>query len=253
MTTLKTGMKPWSTSEIKLKFHKYLYRQALPYAPKEFGHVHESAPSGGWGMLANDEVGDCTIAGIMHGQMVWDWATNNTITKFDDDVARKQYFALTGGVDSGLNPVEVASFWQNDGLIDASGKTHKVAAYAAINTPNDLIESAYLFGFSGLGVFLPDNAIPQFIAGKVWDDTSMPMNPQHGHFIPVVGRNSHGNLMVVTWGRLHAITQKWLDRYFAGGVAYISQEYFNKTGVSPEGFNFKQLSDDLTQLGSDNG
>src|SRR6476469_3192619 len=112
MTTkrLKTGMNPWSTHDIKLKFHQYLNRKALPVAPAQFGHVRREAPEGGWQMLGNDQYGDCTVAGIAHGQMVWDWANKRTIPEFNTDIVVQQYMELTGGEDNGLDPIQVANY-----------------------------------------------------------------------------------------------------------------------------------------------
>lgn len=241
------GMKNWSTSQIALKFSAYA--TALPVPPTHFGHVGYAQPpvASGWGMLGNDAVGDCVVAGAAHIQMVWDWATRHDIPSFNTQQIVAQYFALTGGQDSGLDPVAFAAWWQNQGLADANGVIHKVRSYTALVNTHQAIEAAYCFGVAGLGLMIPESAESQFEHGHVWDDLSSA--PAGGHFVPLVGRNSHGNLVVVTWGRLQAMTQAYFDRYFMGGVAYTSQDYMTARGLSPEGFNFAQLDDDMAALG----
>jgi hypothetical protein len=245
---LKRGMLPLDLSKIPLKFSSYIKRDKVPAVPPQFGHVHVSNPMGGWGMLGNDRYGDCTIAGIAHGQMVWDWASASAIPPFTDNQIVSQYMTLTGGADNGLDPVSVAQWWQQSGLTDSHGKVHKVRSFTAVEQVSQAIEAAYLFGFSGLAIQMPHSAEQQFINGEPWSDTSGDPQPNEGHFVPLVGRNSAGNLMVVTWGRLHAATPEWMDKYFVGSVAYTSQEYMMASGLSPEGFNFDQLDADMASL-----
>jgi hypothetical protein len=245
---MKRGMSSFDISKIPLKFGAYVNRKLLPALPTRFGHVAHDAPHGGWGMLGNDTKGDCTVAGIAHGLMVWRWAVDGEMPPFDERTIVEQYLSLTGGADTGLDPVQVARWWKDSGLVDARGVAHTIRTYTAIDTTQNLAEAAYLFGFAGCGLWLPDNAEDQFSKGEVWDDLTYDPNPGAGHFVPLVGRNSKGNYMVVTWGALQAATPQWLEKYFAGGVAYTSREYMRTSGLSPEGFNFQQLDSDMMSL-----
>jgi hypothetical protein len=250
MMTLMRGMLPWSPFQIGLKFDKYVKAAALPQVPHQFGHVkRDDLPvTGSWGMLGNDRKGDCTVAGIAHGQEVWDWATKRTIPRFTDQNIIDQYLSLTGGNDGGLDPIQVAGYWRNSGLQDADGNIYKIEAYSGITSTSSAVLAAYLFGFSGIGLYMPNSAEAQFEKGHVWDDTSGRANVFNGHYVPLVGRNSAGHLMVVTWGQIHAMTQDWLDKYFMGGVGYISRDYFLSSGLSPEGFAFDTLVADLKAI-----
>lgn len=244
---LQRGMLKWSTDDIPLLYARYRTAQ-LPPVPHHFGHVGQAEPPtvGGWQMLGNDRFGNCVVAGAAHGQMVWDWATKRTIPQFSDAGIAEQYFELTGGEDTGLDPVQFAQWWQSVGLADASGVRHNIRSLAAITDTDQAIEAAYIFGFSGLGLYLPASAEQQFSEGAIWDDLSG--KPSGGHYVPLVGRNSNGNLVVVTWGRLHAMTPAYLNRYFMGGVAYTSRDYMTAMGISPEGYNFAQLDADMAAL-----
>lgn len=250
MANYKTGMSSFDIGKIHLKFRSYLNRAALPAVPKPFGHVLANTPPGGWHMYGNDRYGDCTVAGIAHGLLVWNWVTKKHIPLFSESSIINQYLGLTGGADTGLDPVAVASWWKSTGLVDSSGSIHKCRSYTAVTTPELAVEAAFLFGFSGCAVWLPSSAMDQFDNNQVWDDTSDDPNPNEGHYIPLVGQNSAGNYMFVTWGRIQAATPDWVDKYFVGGVAYTSEDYMLKSGLSPDGFNFTQLDDDMAELSS---
>jgi hypothetical protein len=241
-------MKEWSTDQIKLKFAAYLDESVLPPVPSHFGHVGQAQPpvEGGWGMLGNDQCGDCTIAGIAHAVQTWRWATRKPVPAFDTQGIVNQYMALAGGQDEGLDPVEVANWMRKTGVQDAAGQHHTIGSYAAINNLHYSIVAAYLFGVCGLGLFLPKTAERQFMAGQVWDDTSNP--PHGGHYVPLVGVNSKGNPVVVTWGKLQAMTPAFFRKYFIGAIAYISDDYMLETGKSPEGFDLTALQADLHKV-----
>jgi hypothetical protein len=53
---------------------------------------------------------------------------------------------------------------------------------------------------------------------------------------------------VVTWGRLQAVTDKFWQKYFLGGVAYFSPEYLLANGVSPEGIKEADLDTAIASL-----
>src|SRR5207342_1380181 len=109
--------------------------------------------------------------------------------------------------DNGTDMQEAASYRRKTGVVDADGNRHLIDAYAAIE-PGDvdtLMLSTYLFGAAGVGIRFPISAMQQFDAGQPWDVVTG-SRIDGGHYIPVVGRNSAGHLLCVTWGRLHAMT-----------------------------------------------
>lgn len=244
--TLQRGMKPWREDAIKLQFVNYLDRSKLPAVPRTYGHVKRNDVP--WGMLGNDEVGDCVLAGRAHETMVYALATRRGLPSFTSDGIKEQYFALTGGKDEGLDPISVAKWSVTTGLKDAAGELHKVKAFASVNNDKDLDIAAYIFGACGIGFLVPDTALAEFDAGKPWVATSEAPNREHGHYVPLVGRNSRGLRFVVTWGRLQAVTDAFWRKYFVGAVAYFSLEYMLANGISPEGIKEAQLDSDLRAL-----
>lgn len=236
-----------------LKLGAYLDKAQLPPLPAVFGH-YPSIPPEAWGMLGNDQVGDCTIAGVEHVEMIWNAIVGST-TRFSTGTALQDYSSITGynpddpNTDVGSDSVTVASYWKTTGLIDTQGKRHHLAAYLSIDPTNieNLYYSCWLFGATGLGVNLPASAQSQFENNQPW--TVVPGDEiVGGHYIPLVGRDKE-QLYVVTWGRLQPVTEEWVETYLSESVAYLSQEDLIDD-KSPEGFNYPQLVSDLKHVGS---
>jgi len=234
----------------KLKLRDYLVRPMLPKVPKVFGHLTAAAPPGGWSMLGNNNKGDCVMAGAAHETMLWAWATNRSIPKFDTAGVVGQYLNLTGGADTGLDPVSAAQWRQNVGITDADGKVHKIDAYVQIENVDELKLAGYLFGCAGQCWSLPDTAEDQFSAGQVWNDLSGPPDPDEGHYTPFGGVNSVGNLEFLTWGQIQGASEAYTAKYMVtnGCIAYLSQEYLLATGLSPEAINWGDLEADLQEV-----
>jgi hypothetical protein len=125
-----------------------------------------------------------------------------------------------------------------------------VKAYLALSPGNvdQLMLAMYLFGAVGIGFKFPDSAMAQFDAGKPWDVVPGPA-PTDGHYVPGLGRDSNGNIIVVTWGKVQLMTPKFYKKYCDEVVAYVSEEMLvPPTQVSLEGFKLDQLVKDLDTL-----
>jgi len=253
VSTLKRGLQPYREDSIQMKFGAYLVDAHLPTLPKMFGHVTNIPPQAAgtdirqWGMLGNDTYGDCVMAGAAHETMLWAQATGKPVPYFTTPVITQQYFGLTGGGDDGLD-ITVAAQWRRDhGLQDAHGRIHKIKAYTEIDSVDDLLMAAYLFGSCGLGVQMPDSAERAFRAGHIWDDITGA--PGGGHYMPVMGVNHNGHIVLNTWNNIQAATRQWVEHYMMVGVAYFSEDYLLANGVTPEAINVAALDDALKQLG----
>lgn len=245
---LKLGKTPARLGAVKLKFETYADTSALPKVPKSFGHEGLIAD---WGMLGNDQVGDCVLAGGGHETMMWtkeggvpvQFSTANTV---------KDYSRITGynpadpNTDQGTDMQAAASYRQKMGLADANGKRHKIGAYLALR-PGDLNQhllAAYLFGAVGIGIEFPSSAMDQFNSGKPWSIVRG-SKIEGGHYVPVVAHR--GNLVVVTWGRTQQMTTTFFKKYNDESVVYLSPEMM-VSGKSPEGFDMTSLMSDLQAI-----
>ena len=187
----------------------------LPTPPIVFG---QQALISDWGILGNDTKSCCTEARIAHQIMLWG-AQAGTPVQFTPDNVVTAYSAITGydpsrpDTDQGSDVDEAMTYWRTNGIRDAAGKVHYIDMFADIPVSNValLTQAAWIMGSVGVGFALPDSADKQFSAGEPWDDVGDP--PGDGHDVPIVGRNSAGNYIVVTWGRTHAATPRFLARY----------------------------------------
>jgi hypothetical protein len=242
----KTAARPGAVS---MKLSAYLSKAQLPVPPANFGHYDLISK---FGMLGNDNYGDCVWAGAGHETMMWCKEADCTVA-FNDKGALSDYSAVTGfnrndpSTDQGTDMQVAASYRRKTGVIDAKGKRHKVVAYLAIAKGNleQHMAAAYLFGAVGIGIKFPKSAMDQFNAGKPWDVVTG-AKLDGGHYIPLVGRRN-GNLLVVTWGKVQEMTPKFFAKYNDESIVYLTEEDL-KDHLTPEGFNVKQLRADLAAL-----
>lgn len=245
----KTAARPY-----QLHLGDYLDHAKLPIIPLQFGH---DLAVKSWGMLGNDMVGDCVVAGGFHETMLWNSETGVSVA-VSQRCALETYSAITGydptqTAEDGSNPtdqgtdVQVAAQWRVDhGLVDDHGNTHKIAAFVAIK-PNlaELYAAAYLFGAVGIGLQLPSSAQDQFDAGEPW--TVVPGDSIEGlHYVSVVARRTDG-IHVITWGREQVMTEQFFRTYCDEAVVYFSEEMLSG-GVDLDGFDREQLVADLHAL-----
>jgi hypothetical protein len=255
-TTFKLGKLPARPNAVRFRMTTYVLK--LPEPPNTFGHFGLIRD---WEMLGNDSYGDCVLAGAAHETMLWTAmrATRRTITQaedmFDDAQVLSDYSAVTGfdprdlSTDRGTDMEEAAAYRRKVGILDRSGTRHKVSAYLSIR-PGDFKRhkvGAYLFGAVGIGILFPGSAMDQFNRGEPWDVVSG-SSIEGGHYIPVVGFTGE-IIWVVTWGRLQAMTRRFLEKYNDESIAYVSREMLRKSGKSPEGVRIRQLEADLKGLG----
>lgn len=244
----KLGVSGFDKSKVPLRVSNYFMTPLLPKVPRTFGHVRGKAPGSGWGMLGNNEYGCCVMAGAAHEHMIWDYATNKPIPPFSAPTIVKQYMALSGGVDAGLDPIQVAVHRQIYGITDDRGAVHKIKAHALIDNLSELEYAIWLYGAAGVCVALPDGAEDTFEKNKVWSDTTQPPDTDRGHYIVGLARNSLGNWVFGTWGTLQGATDAWVHKYMIGGLCYFSTDYLKTTGVSPEGIDEARLDADLAVI-----
>lgn len=253
-TRLKLGKKPATHDDRDLLFAKYATAQ-LPTPPAEFGHETLYGAKA-WGMLGNDQWGDCAWAGPAHETMILTTEGAKPAT-FTTESVLSDYSAGTGfdpnAGPSGSNPTDqgsevrdVLKYRAKTGIVDGAGARHKVGAYVKLNQKDldQVLQAAYVFEVVGLGIEFPGSAMDQFNEGKPWDVVKG-AQIEGGHYIPLVAHRE--NLEVITWGALQQMTPAFLAKYCDEAWAYISLEDL-KAGKSPEGFDLEQLTSDLAAL-----
>ena len=238
----KLGKAPARIDTRTLRLARYI--KALPPIPAKcsYSKAVKSYPMDG-----NDRYGDCTIAGVHHHIQTMranDKADPLAITECH---VIDQYFALSGGYDSGLVELDVLKAWRNDGLFPVK---NKIAAFASVNMHDaqEVKTAIYLFGSIYLGVELP----------LAWQRASKWIKPKN-----LKGRNQPGSwgghcvigtdydastIKVVTWGALMPVDVAALAPYFSEGYVVISKDWLGADNKAPNGFNGEQLAEDLKML-----
>jgi hypothetical protein len=203
MGELKLGAlapkRPYGLSELSV------YAKGKIPSPPPFVPVPAVAD---WGMFLNDTYGICTLAGVAHEIMAWNVEVNENDPIPTDPQTKTQYFAMTGGADSGLVEADVLKTWYTDGLFG-----HKIAGYAPVN-PHDLTgihQAVAFYGGAYIGVALPASAQQQFASGQTW--TVVPGSPIVGGHCVVICGYSQTSVQIVTWGQVANVSYPWLSRY----------------------------------------
>src|ERR1043166_421294 len=131
---MRFGKNPAKNDYRTLRFQDFLSIVSLPPPPvaldvlaKVYAKLHTSDPTVLFPMDANDQYGDCAIAALAHAQTVYKGLLGQKVIMPAATVV-KDYFHLTGGVDSGLYVLEVLAFWRNH--------VDRILAYVKMNPLN---------------------------------------------------------------------------------------------------------------------
>lgn len=244
----KLGKKPAVKNSVSFRFRDYLSLAQAPVPPKV---VHHDKGITNWGMLGNDQYGDCVWAGAAHETMAWNKTAGKDIV-ISEANALSDYSAVTGfkpndpNSDQGTDMKAAASYRRKTGISSASGR-HKVAAYLAITPGNrtELKLACYLFEAVGIGIQFPASAMDQFNAGKPWTVVKG-SQIDGGHYVPMLGYDSK-YIYIITWGKVQKMSWAFFDKYCDEAIVYLSEEML-VAGKSVEGFDEASLKTDLTSL-----
>lgn len=255
------GLKPWHAkmyrlgktparpNAVKLKLSDYVDTAAI-VVPTTYGH--QKLVTDQWGMLGNDNYGDCVLAGGDHETMLFNKEAGKEVI-FTEQNALADYSAITGfnpndpNTDQGTDMQVAAAYRQKTGLVDSTGVRHKVGAYLAIDkrSKHEFMIAMSHFSALGIGIEFPGSAMDQFNEDKNWSVVKG-ATIEGGHYIPGLAYNS-SYVYIVTWGKLIRATWGFIDKYCDEAVVYLSAEMLTN-GVSLDGFNLPQLQADLSAI-----
>jgi hypothetical protein len=236
---MKLGKKARRYDRRTLRLARY-FTAALPAPPPA---VTNSQGLTDWGMMLNDTLGDCTIAGVGHAIQVWTLAQGNEVTVPDPTVL--QYYEQWDGYnpndpnsDQGGVELDVLNDWRQQGFA-----SQPLLAFADPDPQDSLHvqQAIYLFGGLYIGLQLPISAQTQ----DVWDvDTSPNGQPGSwgGHcvFVPDYDADT---LTCITWGQLKKMTWGFWGTYCDEAHALLSPNW-----QPPAGFDMATLQADLAQV-----
>lgn len=248
---MKLGKLPARKDSIKMKLSDYLKRTTISTAPPATHIVSQYYPAN-WGMLGNDQYGDCVFAGAGHETMLWNDEAKNSVL-FTPQSILNDYSAVTGfnpndpGSDNGTDMQVAASYRRKTGIVDANGKRHTVSAYLALRVGDEaqLKQAIYLFDGVGIGIQFPNSAMDQFNAGKPWT-IKRGATIEGGHYVPAIGYDRY-YVYVVTWGKVQKMSWGFFKKYCDEAIVYLSQERLTN-GKTVIGLDVAQLQADLNAL-----
>lgn len=229
---MKLGKRPASTPRA---YHLSRYVAALEAPPVSYDRSEIVLQ---WGMLGNDNVGDCVFAAIGHAVMLWSAATQKPRVVTTPE-ALAAYSAVTGYVagdpntDSGADPQAAMRWWAQEGFT-LGGVLDKLAGWCSLSPTRDQEAkfAIWRLGCVNTGLALPaaieaafsDNTIVwdippgQSLAGD-WAPGSL-----GGHDIQDVGYDSEG-VVSISWGQRYKRTWAFDRAYADEKQAMLSRDF----------------------------
>jgi hypothetical protein len=245
MSAFRFGKHPPKQDYRTLRFKDYVTSKLAAPPPSYdvlssdvYKKLKMSDPTKLFPMDGNDTLGDCTIAALAHADTVYRGMVDKKNIMSQQDVV-KLYMHLTGGIDSGLNELDVLNYWQSNVV---SGD--KILAFVKID-PKDHVhiqQAVQLFGGVYLGFQVQQNCVQEFDAHQPW--TPGPLT-QDGHAVYAVAYDT-SVVTVLTWGNTQQGTWAWWDECVDEAYALLPPEA--KDPAFAPGFNITQLQADLQNV-----
>lgn len=242
---MKLGRKAIKTDSRTLMLADYLTPSLPPPPPS----VDWTKGITGWGMMLNDQLGDCTIAGVAHAIQVWSANTASTIT-VPDSVVESYYQNWDGYVpgnastDHGGVELDVLNDWQKQGF-----GGHALVAFADPKFSNlvEIRQSIALFGGVYIGMGLPLTAQNQDLWDVVPSGGAKAKKGSWGGHCVFVPKYDENGFTCITWGELKTMTVAFWKKYCDEAHSLLGQDWLNAKG-SPPGFDQTQLQADLKAI-----
>lgn len=214
--------------------------------------VDRHVSNGDWGMLGNDEYGDCTCADSGHALMMRTANTGTMVVPTTADVLAI-YTAITGfnpqdpGTDQGAMEGDVCRYMISHGLLGhkSMGTAPIVTGKLTLSGVDHLKWGMQVFGVVRLGVNLPASAEDQF-PDYPWS-LSGDLTITGGHDVPLVKYDTQ-YAYVITWGRVQRVEWSWLLAFCEEAHAEVYPDFIRASGTSPSGFHLNTMIRDLGAL-----
>lgn len=241
----KLGRKAVKTDTRTLNLRKYL-GATLPTPPVAVDWTNGITS---YGMMKNDSLGDCTIAGCGHAVQIWTANTGGEVTVSDATI--ESYYEKWDGynpndpsTDQGGIELDVLTDWKAQ---EFAGIPLLGFADPALANLKEIRTAINLFGGVYIGLNLPVTAQTQ----EVWDvlaNGSSDAKPGSwgGHcvFVPTYDASS---FTCITWGGLKKMTAAFWNSYCDEAHALLSTAWIEQN-VPVKRFDLATLKADLALI-----
>jgi len=256
---MKLGKLPADRTTPRLYLAKYLSPTLPPLPSTAFSWTRGKKD---WGMLGNDELGLCVIAGIAHSIQV---ATLNTWNEKGDLLVTKEetvdYYSKWAGyvpgdpsTDNGAIIVDVLDRWMVDGFGMPGRPLHKLGAFADVDASNleHVLHAIHLLGPVAVGVQLPiavQGAAEWTVTPRRFDPRTWP-GSWGGHDVTLTGFDQHARMVeFISWGDVMRMSFDFFKAY----VDEAHAQLLNGWQYVPGMLDLPTLKADLAQLGKVHG
>jgi len=215
----KLGKLPVKYDSRNIKLRNIFRIKLLPPLPNDFDVDSSIGGLVDDRMFANDQWGDCVIAGRAHHTMRFEKYEQGVLINILDSEVLDEYWKEQGDgshPDNGLVMLDSLNRWRHDGWIAAT-KHYDIYAYAEVGCKelNEVKYSIYLLYGAYAGLFLPLSAQSQIQNGQIWSVTSGPESlpgTWGGHCVYLVSYDDTGPTCM-TWGKRQQMTWEFWMKY----------------------------------------
>lgn len=207
-----------------------------------------------WGVLGNDQYGDCACAGIMHLIQAQSANAGNPLHSTTDQTLAL-YSAVTGfnpddpNTDQGTVLTDLLTYIQKNGLemTDATGKvvTVEIVGSASLDITSiaQMRYATYLFGGTYLGIGCPNECESDT---DNWNfPAGLPL--AGGHCITRVGEGSQGG-QIISWGMRIPFSNAFWTGYGDEAYCVLTKSWLNAQQKSPSGLDLDGLVSAMKSL-----
>ena len=202
-------------------------------------------------MFLNDQLGDCTCAGIYHARQVWSANSNPPIIPDPDSYVEQVYEQACGykkgnpATDQGGNEQDVLTYWLNVGVpVNGAPPTDKLLAFLEVDVQNlnDVKRAISECGVVYIGIQIPASLAASLDSGTVpttWDflqeDTLTDGYDQE-------------TLTLISWGQTYKMTWAFFTHCVDEAYALADADWISAKGTSPGGLTIEQLEEQMQAL-----
>ena len=176
-----------------------------------------------WGMMLNDKLGCCTIAGVAHAIQVW---------------------SMNAGTEATLPDSTVLDYYEKwDGYVVGN----LAFADPDVKNINEVKQSISLFGGSYIGLQVPQSVMDSNDDPTISWDVTGDDSDCGGHCVYAVIYDAN-TVGVISWGKVYKMTWRFWLEFVDEAHALLSPDFIAQNGLDPQGFNLSQLQADLANI-----